>query len=277
MKTDFKRGGIDSVIDSCHRATSIPEFKNFFCSDFRELIPHEMSAIGIIETDTLRVRRIINLDFPKGYIDQTVDTTGTLLCPAAKAWSCSLAPQFFDIDDIRNQASHKYTDAFHRFDVQNIASYGIMDLASNIGSYFSFGRLYNPNREQVRNTLELVIPHFHMTLARILLREVDYTGVLGMPNAQPPAAASELYRQLLAPLSARESEVLTWLCYGKSNGEIATILNVSIFTIKNHVQNILLKLSANNRSHAVWRAMDMGLVSVFAPRREGLPKPPLAR
>lgn len=63
-----------------------------------------------------------------------------------------------------------------------------------------------------------------------------------------------------APLSARETEVLHWLCNGKSNWEIAQILDLSPYTVKNHVSNILEKLKANNRQHAATKGVELGFV-----------------
>ena len=52
-------------------------------------------------------------------------------------------------------------------------------------------------------------------------------------------------------LSARESEILAWVALGKTNPEIGSILGISAFTVKNHVQRILKKLDVTNRTQAV--------------------------
>jgi DNA-binding CsgD family transcriptional regulator len=52
-------------------------------------------------------------------------------------------------------------------------------------------------------------------------------------------------------LSARETEILRWIALGKTNPEIGSILNISAFTVKNHVQRILKKLDVTNRTQAV--------------------------
>ena len=53
-----------------------------------------------------------------------------------------------------------------------------------------------------------------------------------------------------APLSAREREVLDWMTEGKTNAEIATILGISLHTVKRHVEKILQKLGVPNRGAA---------------------------
>jgi DNA-binding CsgD family transcriptional regulator len=44
---------------------------------------------------------------------------------------------------------------------------------------------------------------------------------------------------------------MKWVAMGKTNGEIGSILNVSSFTIKNHMQRIFKKLDVFNRAQAV--------------------------
>ena len=49
------------------------------------------------------------------------------------------------------------------------------------------------------------------------------------------------------------------MAQGKSNGEIARQLFVSLKTVRNHVSNILLKLQVADRAQAVIRARDAGM------------------
>lgn len=51
-------------------------------------------------------------------------------------------------------------------------------------------------------------------------------------------------------LSPREHEILDGMCKGKTNAEIGLALDISPFTVKNHVRRILKKLGAGNRTHA---------------------------
>lgn len=52
-------------------------------------------------------------------------------------------------------------------------------------------------------------------------------------------------------LSQREVEIMEWVRIGKTNYEIGIILNISAFTVKNHLQRIFRKLDASNRAQAV--------------------------
>lgn len=52
-------------------------------------------------------------------------------------------------------------------------------------------------------------------------------------------------------LSNRELEVMKWVRMGKTNSEIAMILHLSTFTVKNHMRRIYKKLDVLNRAQAV--------------------------
>jgi DNA-binding CsgD family transcriptional regulator len=52
-------------------------------------------------------------------------------------------------------------------------------------------------------------------------------------------------------LTSRETEVLLWIAQGKTNAEIAQILGGSRRTMDKHVQNILAKLSLENRASVI--------------------------
>ncbi len=71
-----------------------------------------------------------------------------------------------------------------------------------------------------------------------------------------------------APLTKRETQILTYIAEGHSNKEIAHILSISEQTIKNHVSAILRKLNANDRAHAVALALHSGWITPeVKPRR----------
>ena len=61
-------------------------------------------------------------------------------------------------------------------------------------------------------------------------------------------------------LSPREISVLRLIAAGKHNRRIGEELNVSEQTIKSRVKNILAKLNARDRSHAVVLAMKRGFI-----------------
>jgi len=55
-------------------------------------------------------------------------------------------------------------------------------------------------------------------------------------------------------LSAREAEVLAWVAHGRTNAGVASILGVSVLTIKKHLEHIFDKLGVETRTAATFRA-----------------------
>ena len=66
----------------------------------------------------------------------------------------------------------------------------------------------------------------------------------------PSHINEEPEEELVDILSERESEIMRWVKMGKTNQEIGMILNISAFTVKNHLQRIFKKLDVLNRAQA---------------------------
>lgn len=62
------------------------------------------------------------------------------------------------------------------------------------------------------------------------------------------------------PLTQRETQVLRHLALGLSNKEIGRSLSISIETVKEHVQHLLRKIEATDRTQAAVWAVRKGLV-----------------
>jgi DNA-binding NarL/FixJ family response regulator len=79
----------------------------------------------------------------------------------------------------------------------------------------------------------------------------------------PPEVAAELAEHATDDeLSSREIEVLQLIAAGNSNKEIADRLFVAEATIKSRVTNILSKLGASDRAHAVTIALKRGIIEL---------------
>ena len=63
-------------------------------------------------------------------------------------------------------------------------------------------------------------------------------------------------------LSSREVEVLRRIAAGDSNKQIADQLSIGEATVKSHITNILSKLSANDRTHAVTIGLKRGIIAL---------------
>jgi DNA-binding NarL/FixJ family response regulator len=78
-----------------------------------------------------------------------------------------------------------------------------------------------------------------------------------------PEVANELAQHATDDtLSSREIEVLRLISEGNANKEIAARLSITEETVKGHVKNILAKLGANDRTHAVTIGLKRGIIDL---------------
>lgn len=80
------------------------------------------------------------------------------------------------------------------------------------------------------------------------------------PGHAPGPPIDSSFDPMIERLTARELEVLRLMFGGYSNREIADACGVVEGTIKTHVSNILAKLGVRDRTRAVLRALEIGLL-----------------
>ncbi len=87
----------------------------------------------------------------------------------------------------------------------------------------------------------------------------------------PPEIAAELAEHATDDeLTGREIDVLRLIAMGNGNKQIADQLSIGEATVRTHVGNILSKLSANDRTHAVTIGLSRGIIAL--PTRSAPPK-----
>lgn len=119
-------------------------------------------------------------------------------------------------------------------------AYGARDFDLTMVTCFMFAGKQVENNERTKTIIEYSVPHLSEVLKR-LMREKT---------------------KIRYALTSRELEVLKWLKEGKSSWDISIILARSESVINFHVKNILRKLDAMNRTHAVAIAVENGLVGL---------------
>lgn len=94
------------------------------------------------------------------------------------------------------------------------------------------------------DNLRITLPFVDAALRQISHLPSQYATELA-PHADPIDSPADPF------LSCRELEIMEWVRMGKTNYEVGIILNISTFTVKNHLQRIFRKLNATNRAQAV--------------------------
>lgn len=236
------------VIEPTMHINSQEQFCQWAETHLQRIFPHGMMACGIGHIDKcgLRVQRVIGCNFPPEYFQTLQCPDGQITIPIMEKWIIEQNPILFEPDEasIGGDNQSEWLNNFLRFGMVNLAAHGQCDVGSQIASYFNFFRI--PERLTSRHAylLTLLMPHLHVTLARV---------VSNLPQERKRVAQPTL-------LTTREREILEWLGSGKTNWEIARIFGISEATVKNHVHHILTRLHVGTRAQAVAKATEFNLI-----------------
>jgi len=119
--------------------------------------------------------------------------------------------------------------------MKSVLVYGTRDLrGKNDCLYVLFSKQVSNGLNS--SVLDVLMPHIDATLRRVecLLPEI-----------------TEEPLSLKVSLTSRENEVMEWVCMGKTNDDISTLLGISINTVKNHLKRVFNKLNVISRAQAV--------------------------
>ncbi len=132
-------------------------------------------------------------------------------------------------------------------DMKSALVHGINDQRGRHDCLYVFFSQHPKRRRNESNAVKILLPYIDTALRQVDLMPNQYAqkeGVVDDGSLDGEARENDL-------LSDREAEIMKWVAMGKTNGEIGSILNVSSFTIKNHMQRIFKKLDVFNRAQAV--------------------------
>jgi DNA-binding CsgD family transcriptional regulator len=185
----------------------------------------------------------INNGFPDEFLVQYADNKYPLIDP--------LIQNFIKTRDVQYSGELKkyymqgkarsVLDLYMDFRISNLTFYGIYEPTKGAIDGFYFGGTRIKNKQHDAAAARYLLPFFSIALRRMIShRKIADSGYI----------------------TARELEVLNWLKEGKTSWEISMILKRSERVVGFHVNNILKKLNAMNRTHAVAIAMDNKIISM---------------
>ena len=129
--------------------------------------------------------------------------------------------------------------------MRSVVVHGIRDERGSHDCIYAAFSAKDAFEERQRGAMALVLPYIDSAL-----RQVAHLPHQTQATDDPPDA---IILQQDFGLTEREAEVLRWVAAGKTNAEIGTILDISSFTVKNHMQRVFKKLDVLNRVQAVSR------------------------
>jgi DNA-binding NarL/FixJ family response regulator len=89
----------------------------------------------------------------------------------------------------------------------------------------------------------------------------EFSRLAAATDQQMPSKKGASLDLLPVPLTERELEVLRALAHGLSNREIAVQLVITEGTVKNHVSSLIEKMGVRDRTQAVLKGQELGLIS----------------
>lgn len=198
-----------------------------FCADvlprLQALLPHDLLSCVVVRLSDATTQAVSTVKAWEGVEVGTLSVGRPVSCPAILSWLQMRQPVCVQ------------GEPWHR---PHVAVHGVVEPGQENACCFVLNGL-RAWTEWESYLLRFMLPHLHQALCM----------------------ASDFWPKVNHSLTGRETEVLQWVCKGKSNPEIATILGLSPWTIKIHVCSVLAKLNAANRGHAVAKAVSLGLVS----------------
>ena len=207
------------------------------------LLPHEvlLCCIKSSAAGGFQIRRFSSSrTFRDEQFESFCDAQAGLLQRLLARWMRSGEPCFWLAGQEEQQTE------LGALELGNVVAHGVWGSDGHVSGFFCFLRTPLGKTARAARIVEVVVPILYVTFLRVLAADAN--------TAEGAVRMSTLVTQ-------REVEILGWIKEGKTTADIARILHLSPFTVKNHVQNILKKLGARSRSHAIAQAMHLGLLN----------------
>jgi transcriptional regulator EpsA len=242
------QGRLISIVNSSLRVSNEHQFFSWAQCELQYLIPHEILICGILVGSDPQPR-FYNFSSTRYFQDEQFfamckpanSLMAQMMARAHKSGRGCILSKEVAIGDF----DKAWVGVLDRYELCNIAAHGLRGPDGLLKSYFCFSRVTGALSSRLLYLMEVLLPILDATLGRIVALQISKV---------------ESDQTEIAALGAREIQIIKLIKVGKTNQVIAEELFISPWTVKNHVQNILKKLNAKNRGHAVSRAIDLGLL-----------------
>jgi DNA-binding CsgD family transcriptional regulator len=220
-----------------------------FLEDLKQQLPieHMMLALGRLNPSQhlQKLEKLINVNYPLSWVEHYMQENFAncdpiLHTPMGKApiyWKETFA-------FAKSPLEKRFIAEARSIGLINGISFSAASPRQNIGCLISMTGEEIGRDAQLVEMINSLVPHLHHAMLRVA-------------NLVPMSPSAML-------LSNREYDIFHWMSRGKTNWEIATILEISERTVKFHVANIIRKLNANNRTHAIVLGLQHGLQAPIA-------------
>jgi transcriptional regulator EpsA len=246
-------GHLARILTAARRVNLRHQYFGWVHGPLQALIPHEILLCGVADEGGLLLHERFTACryFRDEHFERVVHPGSGLIAQLSLEWQLRGEPRL--IAALPDEAGGWHA-RLADLELKNIVFHGMGWLNGQIKGYVSFSRVRAPFDERLAMLVDILLPHLLATLARVLANEARADG------------GGKRSSGLVTP---REIEVLAWVRDGKTNDEIATILGLSMLTVKNHLRNAMKKLVVRTRGQAVAKAIALGLLRAQEARAPG--------
>lgn len=247
------------LLDLLEAVDTEQQFRDLLDGAMQGVLPHRglacVTGRVLSEPAGIAPRCVWLHGFPTAYLESLRQPSGLLRSALTDRWLHTRKPVLVELlHDTRSWPTAWVQDA-RRHGFANFASHSFFEATSNTFTDFCFADVAGRLAPKHAHILRLLVPHLHLALVRI--------AGIGTPLPTPCQA-----------LHPHQLDILRWLNVGKTNWEISMILGMTVHNVKYHVAQLLVKLDAANRVHAVARARERGLLDDRPPMLRALQEQP---
>src|SRR5215467_3096518 len=236
-------------LEASLRVHARPHFFSWTQGLLQSLIKHEVLVCALRDGEPLsfRVDSFSTIALHSAVFGELFLRDACVVPGLVKAWEeRRFRPVICDVCNGSPVAGGAFARELEGIGVTRLLAHGTHDAGGQVTSFFTFACQPGTAGPRQAYVAQLIAPLLHAAWVRA---QIDGP----VTASEKPVGAS-----LLTP---REQEILHWIHLGKSNFEIGSILTISPLTVKNHVQKILRKLKAVNRTQAIGKAMELRILS----------------
>jgi transcriptional regulator EpsA len=244
--------GVDPIalMTIFERSTEVQDsdaFLNLINTDVHAVLHQESMVCGVggMSPNGNYAHKAIQHNYPEQYFYDLVSVDGRVDSPLMQKWRTTQAPVIFQSGRDDALYPKEWVDLFNKYDLRNTVSHGVLDVQRTFATYFIFSRIPGEVGEREIYLLKMLTPHLHLALVRSLSTMKEFIWLAGTQHDV---------------LSERQKQILHWINQGKTNWEIAQILEMTEKNVKYHIEQILSKLKVTSRNKAVAKAMLLGII-----------------
>lgn len=246
LLTERDLEALQTAVLALHEERELESFRTAFFPIVLAAIPAEHCTwmeVGFDDSDLKDVRKVVTLwessprltpKLQRALVSHIEDHPFTTHARATGQWGPFRLSDFWTPKQLR--ASAVWRDAYQHLNVGRLLAGCAFRANRMVTLNFARPLAARDFSERDRRVLELLLPHFVQAL-----QSAERHTAVRTKDARPLP---------MLGFTPRESEVAVWLARGRTNPEIASILGMSRRTVEKHVENILAKLAAGNRTEA---------------------------